>query len=72
MLVQFTFGRDNGRVVDVLPHEAHAMIADGRACWPEGSPFAPARVATDVAVVSAQVNARSDRGMPRTKHRRTR
>lgn len=62
MLVKLAFGARVGQVVDYLPHEARAMLADGRAT----DPNAPAPV------VAAQVVARSDRGMPHGKRRATR
>lgn len=56
MLVRLQIGSRTGEVIDFLPHEARAMIADGRAVLPD----APS-------VTLAQVTAREDRGMLRTK-----
>lgn len=58
MLVRIGFGARLGKVVDMLPHEARAMLADGRATLPD---------AVDTPVVTAQVAARVDRGMPQKK-----
>lgn len=60
MLVRLLFGSRAGEVHDFLPHEAHAMLADGRAVRP------------DQPVVTEQVAAREDRSMPRTKRRAVR
>lgn len=68
MLVRITFGSRRGEVIDFLPHEAHAMLADGRATLPNATPSVP----RDVSIVEVQVAARSDRGMPATKPRRQR
>lgn len=62
MLVRIAFGVSRGEVHDFLPHEARAMVADGRATWPEGSPF---YTAPDTPVVAA----REDRNIPRHKRR---
>lgn len=35
MLIRLAFGAHAGEVVDFLPHEAHAMLADGRASLPD-------------------------------------
>ena len=67
MLVELRCGRQVGQVVDLPPLSARAMVADGRAVWPEGSPFYVA--ASAPAVASAQVHAREDRSLPRTKRR---
>lgn len=61
MLVRLAFGSRAGEVVDFLPHEARAMLADGRAVLPDSVP-----------VVTATVAARTDRGMPQGKRRATR
>jgi hypothetical protein len=59
MLVRLAFGSREGQVVDFLPHEARAMLADGRAVLPDAPPApAPDRVVS-----------REDRGMPRGKRR---
>lgn len=53
MLVQLHFGSRAGEVVDFLPHEARAMLADGRASLPP-SADAPVGVTLDrMADVSA-------------------
>lgn len=63
MLVRMQFGSRRGEVVDHLPHEARAMLADGRATLPESaSPTA----------VSVSVEEREDRVAPGAKRRRTR
>lgn len=64
MLIRLCFGSRMGQVMDFLPHEARAMLADGRAVLPDAEPVpppAPARVAS-----------RDDRGMPRGKRRAVR
>jgi len=61
MLVRVQFGSSAGDVVDFLPHEARAMLADGRAVLPDSVP-----------VTTATVSMRSDRGMPDGKRRATR
>lgn len=66
MLIRLCFGSRVGQVMDFLPHEARAMLADGRAVLPDAEPVqtpppAPARVAS-----------RDDRGMPRGKRRAVR
>lgn len=66
MLIRLAFGHRAGEVVDFLPHEAHAMLADGRASLPEVA------AAPGVAVVVERVEVRQDRVHPRAKHRRTR
>jgi hypothetical protein len=40
MLVRLTFGARAGEVVDFLPHEARAMLSDGRGL-PVGTPAVP-------------------------------
>jgi hypothetical protein len=45
-----TFGSDVGRVVDHLPGNARAMLADGRAVLPE-APWPPVRETAPEAVV---------------------
>ncbi len=61
MLVTIAFGSRVGQVLDLPPLEARALVADGRATWPEGSPFA---------VVSPGIAAPAeDRGMHRSKPR---
>lgn len=65
MLVRMAFGLKAGHVVDMLPHEARAMLADGRASLPESA-------APDPAVIVDRVAAREDRVPHRVKHRRTR
>lgn len=67
MLVVMQYGVSRGEVHDMPPHEARAMIADGRARWPEGSPFAAAPAVVSAPVVSARVDARDDRALPRHK-----
>lgn len=50
MLVQLQFGSRAGEVVDFLPHEARAMLADGRAVAvsdDDAVPPVPVGVATD-------------------------
>lgn len=66
MLVRLTFGRQAGEVVDLLPLSARAMIADGRAVWPDAEPDNAGSVAVE------RVASREDRGMPRTRKRVTR
>jgi hypothetical protein len=63
MLVRLQFGPSRGDVVDFLPHEAHAMLADGRATLPESA---------SPTVVSVSVAEREDRVAPGAKRRRTR
>lgn len=55
MLVRIMFGASRGDVWDMPPHEASAMLRDGRAVLPEVTTPAPAPT----------VEARSDRGVPR-------
>jgi len=64
MLVRLAFGSRAGEVADFLPHEAQAMLADGRATRPEEMV-----AADDVPVKTAHIAAREDRGMPRGKRR---
>lgn len=64
MLVRFAFGAMTGEVHDMPPHEARAMLADGRCTDPNAAVVAP--------VVTEQVAARADRGMPQGKRRATR
>jgi hypothetical protein len=61
MLVRVQFGSRVGEVVDFLPLEARAMLADGRAVLPDSVP-----------VTTAAVSGRVDRGMPEGKRRATR
>lgn len=61
MLVLMQCGSRSGEIVDLLPPSARAMLADGRATLPEPAP-----------VVTEQVAARVDRGMPKAKQRVTR
>lgn len=69
MLIRLMYGAREGQVVDLLPREARAMLADGRATLPSITPGdrdpAPALVTTTVAT-------RADRGMPRQHRRATR
>lgn len=65
MLVQLAFGSRVGQVLDLPPLEARALVADGRATWPEGSPFA-------VASPVMHETPPADRGMPRFKPRKRR
>lgn len=65
MLVQLQHGSRVGEVHDFPPHEALAMLADGRAVRPSD----PA-ACSPVSVPS--LHAREDRGMPRGKRRATR
>lgn len=58
MLIRMAFGSRVGEVIDFLPHEARAMLSDGRATLPDTAP-----------VVTEQVAARVDRGMPKGKAR---
>jgi hypothetical protein len=67
MLVRLAFGSRVGEVVDFLPHEALAMLADGRATRPDADV-----VAVDVPVQTAHVAAREDRNIPRHKRRAVR
>jgi hypothetical protein len=62
MLVRLAFGSRVGAVVDMLPHEAHAMLADGRASLPDAK--APP--------VDQPALARVDRGVPQHKRRAVR
>lgn len=64
MLIRFAFGPLRGEVYDMLPHEARAMLADGRATDPNAPDSVP--------VATEQVAARVDRGMPQGKRRATR
>jgi len=60
MLIKMAFGPQAGELVDMLPHEARAMLADGRASLPDEA--APVVVVADrESVVQTKV-----------KHRRTR
>ena len=59
MLIRLTFGTRKGQVVDLLPNEARAMLADGRAVLPDVTP-APQSLPPMVA-------ARTDRGIPKHK-----
>ena len=63
MLIRLAFGSREGQVLDFLPHEARAMLADGRAVLPDAVP-----VPASVPVVD-RVASREDRGMPRGKRR---
>lgn len=80
MLVRITFGFDCGKVVDLLPDNALAMLADGRAVRPDEQwPRDAYRHETDdievvesAPVVDARVSGRSDRGFPRSRKRRRR
>jgi hypothetical protein len=70
MLVRMRFGSRRGEVMDFLPHEARAMLADGRAELPELAHAAaaqPERVVPDAGDLP-----RMDRGMPRGRPRRAR
>lgn len=69
MLVRLTFGSREGEVHDFLPHEASAMLADGRACLP-GALASP--VETSVPASPLPVEARQDRVAPGSKARRRR
>ncbi len=66
MLVRITFGAKSGQVCDLLPDQARAMLADGRATLPDAvdAPVSP--------VLTEQVASRMDRGLPPHKQRRTR
>ena len=66
MLIRLCFGSRMGQVMDFLPHEARAMLADGRAVLPDAEPV-PAPAPAPARVVS-----REDRGMPRGKQRAVR
>lgn len=68
MRIRLMHGARRGEVVDMLPHEARAMLADGRASLPESLPEAPPAPA----VVVERVEARQDRVHPRAKSRTTR
>lgn len=61
MLIRMQYGVRTGEVIDMTPHEAHAMLSDGRATLPDAVP-----------VVSVRVAAREDRGMPTHKRRAAR
>lgn len=66
MLVRLAFGSRAGQVVDFAPHEARAMLADGRATD-------PAREALPAPVpIPDRVASRVDRGMPRGPRRQVR
>lgn len=69
MLVRLTFGSRAGEVVDFLPHEAQAMLADGRAVRPDVAPTVVSPVAVPAAAGADRVASRADRGMPRGKRR---
>jgi hypothetical protein len=66
MLIRLTFGSREGKVLDFLPHEARAMLADGRAVLPDAEPVQRTLPAGD------RVASRADRGMPRGKRRAVR
>lgn len=66
MLIRMAFGAACGEVVDMTPHEARAMLKDGRASLPETV------AASTPAVVVERVDTRTDRVPRRVKHRRTR
>ena len=70
MLVRLAFGSRRGEVVDFLPTEARAMLADGRACLPEMGADADAQPVLSVPAPAAPVGA--DRGLPRGRPRRAR
>lgn len=65
MLIRLQFGVRAGHVIDMLPHEARAMLADGRATLPDAAP-------SDPAVVVERVAARATHVPDRVKRRRTR
>ena len=62
MLVLMQSGSRLGSVVDFPPHEARAMLADGRARLPEA----------DAPVITSRVESRTDRGFPTDKRRKVR
>lgn len=70
MLVRLAFGSRRGEVVDFLPTEARAMLADGRASLPEIWADAEAQPVLSVPAPAAPVGA--DRGLPRGRPRRAR
>jgi len=63
MLVRLQFGSRVGEVVDFPPHEARAMLADGRATEPDAAPVD--RLPTPLAAVER----RHDRIAPGSKGR---
>lgn len=65
MLVRMAFGSRVGEVVDFLPHEARAMLADGRATRVE-------EPSDRLPTPSSPVEARVDRVAPAVKARRRR
>jgi hypothetical protein len=66
MLVELRFGSRVGTVADFPPHEARAMLADGRAvAVVDAGDDAPASI-------TARLDARDDRGMPRGRRKATR
>jgi hypothetical protein len=64
MRVRTLVGSKAGQVIDLSPLSARAMLADGRAVLPDAETVPP--------VVSARVESREDRGMPRGKRRAVR
>lgn len=62
MLVRLAFGRRSGEVIDFMPTEARAMLADGLATLPDA-------VLSPVVEPVSRVEAREDRGTPRGKRR---
>lgn len=60
MLIRLAFGAHAGEVVDFLPHEARAMLADGRASLPdEAAPVVV--VASGESVLQTKVKQRRTR-----------
>jgi hypothetical protein len=70
MLIEIRFGSRVGEVHDFLPHEARAMLADGRARRvPDGDSAAGGGALADIPDASQTVASRTDRIAPHAKRR---
>jgi len=70
MLVELRFGSRVGEVHDFPPHEARAMLADGRARRvPDGGPFWGGEAHEGTPDAPQTVAARTDRVSPHAKRR---
>jgi hypothetical protein len=69
MLIRLECGARVGDIVDMMPTEARAMLADGRATVP-GSPVVMALAPSSVSVVEQQVAARATHVPYPGQHRR--
>jgi hypothetical protein len=70
MLVELLVGPRAGQVHDVLPHEARAMLTDGRARRvPDGDSAAGGGAFADIPDVSSPVASRTDRIAPHVRRR---